>query len=267
MASLFGFTFDAASAGDLLFRGIGALGAAGSASAKRRVQQAQADAENAIRDANNKIRASESALSATIRSINNKNILRQSGEQANALAATAARSAEAFSAGRFERGLREQEALGAVVAQSAARGTLGASADAVGAVTALRAARLEQLAQEQQDTAQYDLLVQRTGLVERGIQSVDTRPVAFSQDLARNFGPASTGGSGTLNSLLGVLLDKDSRSSINTFLGSFGREAPAPLSPATLDTTVYAPQNFGADLSDYRAGNPFFAPSVENVRI
>lgn len=232
MASAFGFNFDAASAGAVGFNALGGVSSLLGTLGTRAVQNANADAANIVRGANNELRRANLSLAQTMRFINNQRIARATSAQADAVTTSSIRAQNSFQAGRLDAGLRETEQLGAQAAQAAASGVGGGSIDAVRATLQLRNARLQEAAMQQGEAQQYEFIRQRAGIIEKGIQSQDLRPMSAGLDFSVNQG-ASGSGFGLVGSLLTGLVDTDEkRATLNTFLGSIQR-TPAP-APGTL---------------------------------
>lgn len=232
MAAAFGFNFDWASAGAVGVNALGGVGTLLGTLGTRAIQDANADAANLVRGANNELRRANLTLAQTMRIINNQRIARAMSDQADAVTSTGIRAQDAFKAGRLDAGLRETEQLGAQAAQAAASGTYGGSVDAVRATLQLRNARLQEAAEAQGAVGQYDLIRQRAGIIERGIQSQDLRPMSAGLDFSVNQG-ASGSGFGLVGSLLAGLVDTDEkRATLNTFLGSIQRASAPATGPA-----------------------------------
>lgn len=245
MASAFGFNFDSASAQAVGLNALSGASALLGAFGTRAIQNANADAQNIVRGANNELRRANFSLAATMRQINNQRIARAASDQADAVTTTSIRAQNAFQAGRLDAGLREAEQLGAQAAQAAASGVGGGSVDAVRATLQLRNARLQEAAMQQGDAQQYDLIRQRAGIIEKGIQSTDLRPMSMGLDFSQSQGATGSGFS-LIGNLLGGLVDTDAKkATLNTFLGSVQRTAP------TVD--------YG-----YVDGVPFYSPPAPN---
>lgn len=224
MAEVFGFQFDGASAASIGGSIAQSYFQNSIARSQRRVEQANAEARNTVRQGQNIQRVAESNLSALVRQLNNQRRQASTGEQIEAVGSTAIRAQEAFVSGQFEQGLRLSESLGAAAAQAAASGVGGSTVEAINSLVAGRAARLEQAQVEAQGRNQYDLYRQRAGILEAGIQSLDFSPLVANID--RGVDTAATGSSSFIGSLIGNLVGTDAqRKTLQTFLGSV---SPAP---------------------------------------
>lgn len=252
----FGFEFDFASGADALLGGLTSLGKSLIGNGSSEAAKAKIEAATRVNAANDQIKAARSSLAEHIRSLNNQRIMEAAGEKANALSQALSRTAEAFTAGNFERGIRLAEQLGATQAQAAASGTGGSSIQHLSQVQIGQQARLAQASAEQYGARHYDLLTARTGAVTQGIQSLTVAGSPSGVGLGGTSLPDFKGQGSTFSALLEGLLGK--KDSIQTFLGSIkgAGEGSGDAVAFPVDRAYQADFNFqyGADLRSSDAG-------------
>lgn len=250
MASAFGFNFDGASAASSGLGLVGALGSTIGAFGAASVADANADAQNRVRQANNIVRRENQSLAQYVQDLNNRRRAEAASEQLDGVQTRAIRAQDAFRAGRLDAGLRESEQLGAQAAQAAASGTYGGSVDAVRSTLQLRNARLQEVAESGQEQSQYEFVRQQAGIVERGITSADLRPITAGYDFNVAQGDTSNIFTNLTESLVSNLLKTpEQRATLNTFLGSIQREAPA---------AAYTPTSGALGTGTYGLADDFF---------
>ena len=220
-------TFSWAAAADVGMQLLGAFGKASASRTNARLAAAQAAAANTVREANNTAQRAQAGLAARIQSINNQRNLEAGGAQIAALELNRVRANEAFSRRDVARGLQDLEAAGRAAANAAVAGVGGGSVEAFNRTQALRAAILDQAAEDQQADQNYDFAVARAGLTTNMARSIDQRPIFAQQDFGVNIAPTQTG-TGTFSTLVQALSDKQTRASANVLLNSLARPASAP---------------------------------------
>lgn len=225
--------FSWASAADVGLGIAGAFASWGNASAKATVAQANADASNVIRKAQNVQRASALSLAATVRSLATRNTLTNAGEASNGAAELLARTQQSWTTGRFDQGLRDVENLGAFQARAAAAGIGGASVQAVSYSVRLQQARVQKQMDERQGQLTYEMLKQRAGIMPAAESHLDISPLSPNFDYSTN--TATDRAPNLLAGLVEGLLSKGK--SLQTALDSI------PKSPST-PTDVYARGDF-----------------------
>lgn len=188
--------------------GLGVLGGF----AQGRAAQAQAQAANEIREAQNSVARSASMLARTIQTINNRRILEKGGSNLDAGLRTFSRGQDAFARQGFEASVQQAEVLGRAAASAAAAGVGGSSVMAMAGVTAGALARQREYAKSQQEDVTYDQLLSLTNIMPDAVRAMDNSAISPTQNFTKD-----TAGS-TLSYLLGGLMSK--KESLHTLLGS-----------------------------------------------
>jgi hypothetical protein len=233
-------TFSWAAAGDVAGGVAGAFSSWASANATSRVNKANADAANMVREGQNKQRAANSSLAATIRSMANNALLTAGGAATNSASESLARTQEAWTRGNFEQGLRGVEELGAWTARAAAAGVGGSSVQQVSYSMTLKQARMSERQQERQDEGTYDAIVARAGIMPAYSSRSDFSPNNVGLDYSRNQAADGAGGTGLLAMLTEGLLRK--APSLQVALDSMN---PGPVTPQTTTTGDFARMDRG----------------------
>lgn len=197
--------FSWASAADV---GLGLLNAVGSNQRSR----AKAEADNAVREANNSIAREQRGLAATIRSINNTRVLEAAGKNLDAATRNAVRTSDAVTRGDFEASIQGAEAWGAQAARAAASGLGGGGIEAISRSTSLQIERRRELMQSQGDTAIWEASQRTTDIMSNALMSTEQGALTARQDFSRSFAPSMA------SALIAGLLGK--RDSLSVMLGS-----------------------------------------------
>ena len=204
-------TFSWAAAADV---GIGLIGALGS----NKLSRAKADADNAVRQANNDIAREQRGLAATIRGINNKRIMEAAGKNLDATTRNAVRTSDAVARGNFEASIQGAEAWGAQAARAAASGMGGAGIEAISRTTSLQIERRRELAESQGETAVWEAAQRTTDIVSNALMSTEQGALTARQDFSRSFAPSMA------SALIAGLMGR--RDSLGVLLGSLDSNKP-----------------------------------------
>lgn len=159
------------------------------ATATNVINEANADAANLVRRANNDFTAAQAAFQTTKRTLGNKARLDALGKQHDALAVNESRQIDAMTRGRLSQQLAAATALGALRANSAARGVGGSSADAMRAVASLALGSAETQMKDKKEQITYDTLLQRSGLIRTAALSLDLGANLPNLDYGINVAP------------------------------------------------------------------------------
>lgn len=155
--------------------GMSLIGGAASRSAQRAqnmVLDAQAAAENIIREGKNTEAAGFDALDKWMTSENNRRAARAGGEAFNAAQQTLARTQDAYTKGSIEDQLAASEAAGAYAANSAFSGTAGASTDVIAYTIKAQQERRALYAQQNQKYTTYDTMSQIAGITSQTLEGL-----------------------------------------------------------------------------------------------
>jgi hypothetical protein len=199
----------------------GAFASWANASSQRILSKAAAQAQAVVRDGQNKQRAANLSLAATMRSIADDAVLNNAGDSYNSMSELIARTQEAAIRGNVEQGLRNAEQIGAFAARSAAAGVGGASVHMVSYSMRLQQARLAERMQERNEETTYELLKQRSGIMPAAVSRMDVTPLNANFDYSFNGGQAGNGPS-LAASLVEGLLSK--RASLQVALDSISQD-------------------------------------------
>jgi DNA polymerase III gamma/tau subunit len=152
------------------------------------INNANADAANQVRSANNSLSAAQAALGNLQRSIGNQDKLSAFGSQLDANSENLARLQDTMVRGSFEDGLRASEQLGALHAQAATQGIGGSTAAMMHQTLALSAARAQASRDNNAEYQTFDMLQQKMGLMGNMVRSLDEgqsfAPVDYSVNVA-----------------------------------------------------------------------------------
>ncbi len=157
---------------DTLARGQRAITRSNTASTNL-VNQANADAANSLRSANNSFAAAQATLQNTLRSIGNQEKMRVFGQQYNALETNQIRMLDGMVRGKLSARLKGAAALGALRADAAARGVGGTSSELMRSVLSLQTGAAITTATDNERYVQYDALLQKQGLIRTAVNSQD----------------------------------------------------------------------------------------------
>lgn len=145
----------------------------GNTYAQNTVNTANADAANAVRKGNNQFQAALASLQDTQRSINNKEKLSAFGDRWNAAEVNQGRILDGMVRGSLATQLKSAANLGALQAQSAARGVGGSSAAVLRSISALSYGHAQTQQADNQKYVTYDALLQKSGLLRATVNSLD----------------------------------------------------------------------------------------------
>ncbi|MCA8098652.1 hypothetical protein [Burkholderia contaminans] len=137
------------------------------------LSKSSAENNNMIRDANNEFLAAQAALSNTQRAIGNQNRAIAIGAQTNAQTVNMARATEAMTRGSLEQQIAAAAQLGAMRADSAARGVGGTSADIMRATMQTTTSRLTAMQATKGAQMSFDQVMAAAGLRSNLITSQD----------------------------------------------------------------------------------------------
>lgn len=140
--------------------------------AQNKVLDAQAAAENTIREGKNEEAAGFDALDKWMASENNRRAARAGGEAFNAAQQTLARTQDAYTKGSIEDQLAASEAAGAYAANSAFSGTAGASTDVIAYTIKAQHERRALYAQQNQKYTTYDTMSQIAGITQQTLEGL-----------------------------------------------------------------------------------------------
>jgi len=147
--------------------------------AQNLIGQTNADAANAIRSATNQFQASQAVLSNLQRSLSNQSKLDTFGKQSDAVATNLARTQDAMTRGSLEQQITNAATLGALRADSVARGVGGTSAAMMRSTMQGTIARQQTQQDEKVKQLSFDALQTQMGLKRAAVNSLD-----FGQTLA-----------------------------------------------------------------------------------
>ncbi|MBP0714516.1 hypothetical protein ABXK61_14490 [Burkholderia sola] len=150
-----------------------------------------ADNNNMIREAGNAFLAAQAALSNTQRSIGNQNRAIAIGSQTNAQVVNMARATEAMTRGSLEQQIAAAAQLGAMRADSAARGVGGTSADIMRATMQTTTSRLTAMQATKGAQMSFDQVMAAAGLRSNLITSQDygqtVASMNYQKDIPQTF--------------------------------------------------------------------------------
>lgn len=182
-------------------------------------QNQAAQLPEVLRQARNKVAASQNSLAATVRTINNERLLEAAGKQFNALGSTLGRQRDAAAGNRFETSLKFAENEGAMAAQRAASGVGGSAVQAAGIAMAFQQARYDLNARRTEGYVTYNTMTQMAGIVPTALGSRDQSPMGGNIDYVRR-GNQGPGLFGLLTSVGAGIFGKNKE--LQTFLDSIG---------------------------------------------
>ncbi|WP_397473754.1 hypothetical protein [Pusillimonas sp.] len=159
------------------------------ADASNLVNRANADAANQVRTANNTFAAAQAALQNSQRSIANREKLSAFGDQWTALETNQNRILDAMTRGKLSAQLKAAANLGALRAESAARGVGGSSAAIMRSVASLAAGHQETQLRDNEKYVTYDALLQKAGMLRASVNSLDLGQNLASMDYGTNVAP------------------------------------------------------------------------------
>lgn len=216
--------FSWAAAGDVGLGLLGGLTKGLGAMAANSAREANAEAQNLIREGQNEVERSKRSLAATVRGINNDRLLRAAGKQLDVLTANAIRMSESYTKGNFEQSIKDAESMGAASVRASASGLGGSSVAAIGQVTQLAQARQAQYRAEQQSDQLYDATQATVDVLGNALRQTSTAPLTASMQYGMN--SINQSGSTLAGALIEGLLAKDKRASLQTLLGSLAGDEP-----------------------------------------
>lgn len=145
---------------------------------------------NATRLAQNAIVAANASAANNQRSIGNMQRVTAVGAKADTLTTNMVRSAQAMVAGSIDSRIRASEQLGALTAQASAAGIGGGSVGAVRSALNIQDSRQRAATDDKNKDSTYDGLVQRAGLQNQALQSLDLNQtlanINYAQDVYTN---------------------------------------------------------------------------------
>lgn len=156
------------------------------ASAQAKVNKAQADAANLVRQGDNIQKAAEGSLARWMQAENNNRRLKAAGEQLAAGTQTLLRQRDLNITGSIEQQLAEAEAAGAYAANSAFSGVAGNAVDMIDMTMRLRNSRATAAKEQQQGFVDYDTLTQLTGIMPQTAAGLDRRTISDGLDYSTN---------------------------------------------------------------------------------
>lgn len=218
---------------DTLEKGQRAITRANTASTNL-VNQANADAANMLRSANNSFAAAQATLQNTLRSLGNREKMRAYGQQYNALETNQARVIDGMVRGKLSARLRGAAALGALRADAAARGVGGTSGELMRSVLSLQTGAALTTAEDNEKYVQFDTLLQKQGLIRTAVNSQDLGQSLPNLDYGINIAPIALNpitqldyqGSAMSRAITGWL-GGGGASTLSGLLGSIGSSKPS----------------------------------------
>lgn len=156
--------------------GLSLLSGAAQRSAQRAqniVLNAQAAAENKIREGRNQEVAAYDALDKWVTSENNRRAARAGGEAFNAAQQTLARTQDSFARDSLERQIANAEQAGAFAANAAQSGTRGSSMSVIAYTIRAQQERQAQYAKGNQNFMSYDQLRQMAGIQQQTLEGLE----------------------------------------------------------------------------------------------
>jgi hypothetical protein len=165
------------------------------AAAQAKVNRAQADAANVVREGQNVQKAAEGSLARFMQSENNNRRLKAAGNQLAAGTQTLMRQRDANVTGSIERQLHEAEAAGAYAANAASTGTAGNAVDMIDLTMRLKNSRQQQSIEKNQGFVDYDTLQQILGIMPQTVAGLDRVSYSDGMDFSKNlsYTPPTTG--------------------------------------------------------------------------
>lgn len=156
---------------------------------QNQVWQAEADASNKIREAQNESKAAQTGLAYYMQTENNKRRLAAGAKNLEAGVLNMQRMQEAFTTGNLEAQLAAAEAGGAYAAHVAMTGTGGNAVDMIDRTMQLKNARAAQARNKAQGQATYDTMAQISGIMPQTIAGLDmsyvNAGIDYSQSIAK----------------------------------------------------------------------------------
>lgn len=150
--------------------------------AQNRVLDAQAAAENTIREGRNEEVAAFDALDKWVTSENNRRMARAGGEAFAAAQQTLKRTQDDFARGDLERQIAAAEQAGAFAANAAQSGTAGSSMSVIAYTIQAQQERQAQYQRGNQNFMTYDQLRQIAGIKQQTLEGLEMASGAAGQD-------------------------------------------------------------------------------------
>lgn len=150
------------------------------------LNEVNANAANVMRGENNTLMAAKAALANLQRSGKNQDMLQAAGEKTDAASRTLTRLAEQKTASSLEARIAAAEQQGSITAAAAASGTGGSAARMVKQALAAASARKEFSADAQYASNDFELRMQRAGLMSGVVAQLDEGQTFAPIDLTHN---------------------------------------------------------------------------------
>lgn len=150
------------------------------------VNKANIEANNTVREANNELGAAVGSLQRLSQALNNRQSLRMSGREQEAIQTNLSRAMKDLNSSSLESRLDTSYELGSLAATTAAAGVGGNSRDVMNATLRLTGARKQAAIQEQGDAITYDSLKMLTNTQADAYAQMDNSIILDQLDLSKD---------------------------------------------------------------------------------
>jgi len=217
-----------------------------------RLSAVNAEAENRVRRARNAESAGKTSLARYVQSVNNNRSLDDGGSAYASNIVNGLRAADQAINEDVLEGVRRLEEYGAAVASQAGAGIGGQVVDMVNSTTALRSSISNELQQQSQDTANFEVGQRAKSIMGQMIGGLDSSLIIDSLDQQLSYAQernAPSNASAMLNSVMGTVMKvgvgnvaEAGAAALGRYLPAnfpgFGTKAVAASSPFTLDNSA-----------------------------
>lgn len=203
--------------------------------AQNRVMEAQAAAENIIRDGRNQETAAFDALDKWVSSENNRRMARAGGEAFTAAQETLKRTQDDFARGDLERQIAAAEQAGAFAANAAQSGTAGSSMSVIAYTIQAQQERQAQYQRGNQNFMTYDQLRQIAGIKQQTLEGLEIVGGAAGLDRGITLSQAQKPqGNWLLDAAMWAMGNPTGAQQLTSATGSFFSSAASPTSGQAL---------------------------------
>lgn len=203
--------------------------------AQNRVMEAQAAAENIIRDGRNQETAAFDALDKWVSSENNRRMARAGGEAFTAAQETLKRTQDDFARGDLERQIAAAEQAGAFAANAAQSGTAGSSMSVIAYTIQAQQERQAQYQRGNQNFMTYDQLRQIAGIKQQTLEGLEIVGGAAGLDRGITLPQAQKPqGNWLLDAAMWAMGNPTGAQQLTSATGSFFSSAASPTSGQAL---------------------------------
>lgn len=214
--------------------GMSLLGGAASRSAAKiqaKLDKAQADAANIVREGKNIENAAKASFAGFMSGLNNNRALDSAARAEAAAKTNAGRLADALTRGSVEDQIANAEQAGAYAASLAMNGAGGGSATAISRSLQLKQQRQAFMVKERGRLMQYDQLLQTAGIMPQAVAGMDIGTYSAAPNYAETFAPIAQPSG---NWLLDIAKNPEALSALAGSAGTFFKSSSSPTATMVL---------------------------------